>query len=334
MALSDFLGNTSVVESFKRQLSENRLAGSLLFVGISGVGKWTLAHFISKAINCQRRLNDFCDECRSCLKISQQVHPDVRNYAPDGPFIKINQMREMSREIFFKPFEGRRRVFIIDNAHRLRLEAANAILRPLEEPPESSLLILVTDSPNDLLATIRSRCQQTHFAPFSEAALESILRQRSDCSTQDLPLVGRISRGSLGKALSLDIIQYRQARQDLLAAMQACAGKFSYHEASQITESLISAKQKDLFNFKVDVLYNLLRDLFLLTVDPTTKGITNTDLHEELLSLSSSLGVKQVVGATRSLDHLMRGERRNLNKTLAVDRFLFKLSGSVNLQPI
>ena len=334
MGFSNFLGNTLVVESLKRQLSDNRLASSLLFVGISGIGKWTLAHFISKAVNCQKRLNDFCDECGTCLKINQQVHPDVRNYAPDGALIKLNQMREMSREIFFKPFEGCRRVFIIDNAHRLRVEAANAILKPLEEPPESSLLILMTDSPNDLLATIRSRCQQIHFAPFSEAELENILRARSACSAQDLPLVGRISRGSLGKALSLDISQYRQVRQDFLATIQACTGKFSYHEASQISEFLISAKQKEHFNFKVDVLYNLLRDLFLLKVDPTTEDITNTDLHKELLSLSSSLGVEQVVGATRSLDHLMRGERRNLNKTLGLDRFLFKLSGSVNLQPI
>lgn len=327
MGWSDFLGNAPVRDLVRRSLAEDRLPCSLLFAGIAGVGKGTLAHFLCKAANCRELEDDFCDDCGSCRKIEQQVHPDVRRYAPDGAFIKIDQMRDLIREVFFKPFEGRRRVFVIDQAHRLRLEAANAILKTLEEPPETSLLILVTDSPNDLPGTLRSRCQRIQFHPFTPVELESILRQRSIYPAGDLPLVGRISRGSLGKALNLDLQQYREARGEMVEAIRACAGALSYHRALQNTEPLASPRQKGQFEFKTGVLYDLLRDLMLIRLDAPSENLTNIDLHSELAEIGSALTLEQIADAVGSLDHLMKGLRRNLNKSLALDRFLFRLSG-------
>ena len=167
MPFDDFLGNRSVLETVRTQLATGRLRHSMLFAGVTGIGKWTLAQFIAKASNCIRLQNDFCDSCPSCERISDNAHPDVRNVAPDGQFIKIDQMRSLSREVFFKPFEGRRRVFIIDEAEKFRDESANSILKTLEEPPDTSFLILITSRPNDLLPTIRSRCQTYRFAPLS-----------------------------------------------------------------------------------------------------------------------------------------------------------------------
>ena len=328
MGWSDFLGNSPVRDLMRQSLSDGRLPSSLLFAGIAGVGKGTLAHFLSKAANCRKLQNDFCDECGSCRKIEQGVYPDVRTYAPDGAFIKIDQMRDLIREVFFKPFEGRRRVFVIDQAHRLRLEAANALLKTLEEPPETSLLILVTDSPNDLPGTLRSRCQRIQFHPFSPAELESILQQRSIYPTRDLPLVGRISRGSLGKALNLDLQQYREARREMLEAIRACTGALSYRQALQITEPLASVRQKGQFEFKTGVLYDLLRDLLLIQQGAPPENLTNLDLHSELAEIGSALTFERIVDAVGSLDHLMKGLGRNLNKSLALDRFLFRLSGT------
>ena len=327
MGWSDFLGNAPIRDLMRQNLSQGRLPSSLLFAGIAGIGKGTLAHFLAKATNCRNLQDDFCDDCGSCRKIEQGAHPDVRSYSPDGAFIKIDQMRDMIREVFFKPFEGRRRVFVIDQAHRLRLEAANAILKTLEEPPETSLLILVTDSPNDLPGTLRSRCQRIQFYPFPPEELESILRRRSIHPAQDLPLVGRISGGSLGRALNLDLQQYRQARRELVDAIQACAGAFSYHQALQITEPLASPRQKGQFEFKIGLLYDLLRDLFLIRLGAPPESVTNLDLQPELIEISSSLTLGQLVDAIGSLDHLMKGLRRNLNKSLALDRFLFRLGG-------
>ncbi|MGH9429811.1 MAG: ATP-binding protein, partial [Terriglobia bacterium] len=165
MPFDDFLGNRSILETVRNQLATGRLRHSMLFAGVAGIGKWTLAQFIAKACNCVRLQNDFCNSCPSCQRISENAHPDVTNVAPDGQFIKIDQMRSLSREVFFRPFEGKRRVFIVDEAEKFRDESANSILKTLEEPPDTSILILVTSRPNDLLPTLRSRCQMDRFAP-------------------------------------------------------------------------------------------------------------------------------------------------------------------------
>ena len=330
MGFHDFVGNTSILESIQQQLSENRIPSSVLFTGISGIGKWTLAHYISKALNCKEFTNDFCDSCTSCLKVNQKVHLDVKTYSPDGTFIKINQMRELNREVFFKPFEGRYRVFIIDQAHYLRIEAANAILKTLEEPPETSIIILITNSPNDLIATIRSRCQLFHFSPLDPLTLQKLLQQRSIFSSQDIPLVERISEGSLGKALTLDLNQYRKSREKLMISLDACINHFSYHRGRKIMEYLTSVNQKEHFISNLEILYKLLRDIFILKIDPSTETITNIDLKDELNTLSGQVTFAQIHSATQSLDWLSKGLERNLNKTLALDRFLFTLGGLTN----
>ena len=327
MGFHNFMGNTPILKSIQQQLSEAKIPSSLLFAGTSGIGKWTLAHYISKALNCNKLTNDFCDSCTSCLKINNNVHLDVKTYSPDGTFIKINQMRELNKEVFFKPFEGSRRVFIIDQAHHLRIEAATSILKTLEEPPETSVMILITDSPSDLLATIRSRCQIFHFSPLESHILQKILKQQSTFASEDIPLVERISEGSLGKALTLDLNQYRKSRGKLIIALDACIGHLAYHQARKVMDYFTSFNQKEFFTFNLDILQKLLRDIFILKIDPSAGMITNIDLHEKLNILSRKVTLAQICGAAQTLDWLTKGLERNLNKTLALDRFLFTLSG-------
>ena len=199
MAFADFLGNTPVLETVRHQLANQQFPHSVLFSGIRGIGKWTLAQFLAKAMNCRNGQNDFCDDCAPCRRISENAYPDVKNVAPEGQFTKIDQMRDVSREVYFKPFEGRYRVFIIDEAEKLKEEAANSILKTLEEPPETSILILITSRPNDLLPTIRSRCQNYRFAPLPPAGIEQLLQKRTQWSPDDRQLLARISSGSLGE---------------------------------------------------------------------------------------------------------------------------------------
>ena len=165
----------------------------------------------------------------------------------------------------------------------------------------------MTDAPNDLPGTLRSRCQRIQFHPFSPAELESILRPRSIHPARDLPLVGRISRGSLGRALNLDLQQYREARGEMVEAIRACAGALSYHRALRITEPLASPRHKGQFEFKTGVLYDLLRDLMLIQLGAPGDNLTNIDLQSELSDIGSALTFGQIVDAVGSLDLLMKG---------------------------
>ncbi|MFN8008357.1 MAG: DNA polymerase III subunit delta' [Terriglobia bacterium] len=197
--LGSISGNSLLVDTLRSQLAKGCVPHSLLFSGLPGLGKATLARFLAKALNCQNASADFCDQCSSCLKINSGTHPDVRLFQPDGQFIKIDSMRTLSRESRYHPFEGRRRVFILEEADRLNLEAANSILKTLEEPPESSVLILVTAKLNDLLPTIRSRCQLYRFAPLSLEEMEQLLCLAKRAVSPDRKLVSRLSAGSIGR---------------------------------------------------------------------------------------------------------------------------------------
>lgn len=329
MGLNDFLGNAPVLESVKKQLAQGRLPNSMLFAGIPGIGKRTLARFISKAANCLNHAHDFCDVCSSCKKINDNCHPDVRLILPEGQLIKIDQMRELSREVFFKPFEGRRRVYIIDEAEKMRLEAANSILKTLEEPPETTVLILISARPDDLLATIRSRCQIYQFVPLLPSAILQILSTHYGSLREEHPLLSQISGGSVGRALSLDLDVYQKIRHEMLDLIEVCTQDLLYTRALKLITPL--AKDKECFDNKIDVLYNLLHDLFLLKVDPNADFITNPDVRDKLLKLCSGLTLEQIMAAAESLDYIEAGSKRNLNKGLSLDQFVFRFSGM--LQP-
>jgi len=327
MGFSEFLGNTTIVQALQKQLAQDRLPHSLLFAGLRGIGKRTLADFVSMAVNCLEQNHDFCRRCPSCRKIVENSHADVKHFAPDGQFIKIGQMRELSYEAFFRPFEGRMRVFIIDEAERMNLESANSILKTLEEPPPSSLLILVSNHPNELLATIRSRCQTYQFAPLPPSDIAFLLEKRATCNEAERLLLSRISSGSVGRALSLELGEYQRTRQEIIELLQLCSRDFLYHRVIRIIAPL--SREKEEFGNKMEMLFGLLHDIFLLKIDSRSELITNHDIREKLLDLSAAFSVAQIVAGTETLDRLETGARRNLNKHLALDQFVLRISGQL-----
>jgi DNA polymerase III subunit delta' len=329
MSFNSFIGNRPIVEALQQQLKEDRLPHAFLFAGPAGIGKGLLALSLAKAVNCSRSSPDFCDQCSNCLKVDQQVHPDVRWYAPDGQFIKIDQMREFSREAFFLPYEGKKRVFILDQADKLRSEAANSILKTLEEPPESTLVILITEKPHDLLLTIRSRCQVYHLSPLSASEVEGVLDRRSIESPSDRRLLTRLSQGSVGRISDFDLGDYRELRRELLQLLKDCAYEFKYSRVSKLIDKMVSRKEeeRERFNLRIEVFFILLRDLFLLKIDNANATVTNVDIQEDLNSLSTGYSLEQLTGAVQVLDHIELGMRRNLNRSLAVDALVFRLSG-------
>jgi DNA polymerase-3 subunit delta' len=325
VGFKDFFGNTRILEVIRTLLKEDRLPHSLLFAGPQGTGKATLAHFISKAINCLNGQWDFCDHCSSCQKINQSLHADVKIYRPDGQFIKIDQIRELSREVYFKPFEGKQRVFILDQADKMNPQSANSVLKTLEEPPLTSLLILISDKPTDILATIRSRCQKYEFTPLPYSDIERLLVKKTHFPEEDRHLLSRLSRGSFGRAMGIDLSEYKNGRMEMLALLEACAQDFLYAKASKLSTALV--REKDQFESKMEILYILLHDLFLMKVDVDSESITNVDLRNELSHLCSTLSFQQLVEGVETLDHIEKGAKRNLNKGLAMDQFIFRLSG-------
>ena len=220
MAFARILGHPRLRGLLARAVGRRRLPPALLFSGPSGVGKKTLALAVGRALLCEGDDGDACDGCAACSRAGRGLHPDAVLVEPDGASIKIEQVRDAVREIAGRPFEGRARAFVFDEAHLVTEQAQNALLKSLEEPPATSHVFLVTASPQALLPTIRSRCQTLRFSPLPQSLLETHLRETSGLSPDEARLRAALSGGSLGVALAFESEAWRDLRVELLEMLE------------------------------------------------------------------------------------------------------------------
>ncbi len=364
MAFSDFLGNERIVTALRGALRAGRVPHALFFTGARGVGKFTLARMFAQAANCERLKDDFCGECATCLRIAQladpeklieqglvergesadaatvervplilQSHPDVWALVPDPvrlkspvarPMLRVGQLRAVQRAAYFQPM-GRRRVFILDGAETMRWDVANVFLKILEEPPGSATLILTAPSPYALLPTIVSRCLQFHFAPLPPAAVEKILKDKTDRSRSEIRLAAQLAEGSPGLAMEINVEAASQNRKNALRILERAARGQGFAQLFADTSAL--AKDRDSsFEEQLGIFYGLLTDLLELTSKINEPVLRNVPLAKELESLAKSVDSAWVLRAIAGFDELHAGARRNLNRQLGLDALAASLA--------
>jgi DNA polymerase III subunit delta' len=314
--LDHFLGNARVVEILRRAIELDRLPHALIFAGPSGVGKRTLAILLAQLLNCESRSGRLvCGKCSGCRKIAQGSHPDIRLVEPDGAFIKIEQIRSMIGEIAYQPFEAKYRVVILDPAEQLKVEAANCMLKTLEEPPSRTIIILVTSNPYALLTTIQSRSRLLQFAGISQDSIETYLVQHAGRNPGDAHLAAALSRGSLGNALAFEAGSYLPVRARALSFVSLLLSRGSFAEASRLAASTV--KDKEAFPVWVDAVLTILQDLFYAKTAPERIG--QRDILSDLTTLADLTPTGAVASAVRAFDKLRRGLRQNVNRQIALE---------------
>ncbi len=199
------IGHKQIVTQLKNAVVSERVAGAYLFTGQQGVGKETVALYFANLILCEGTTEGLtpCKECSACRKIKNSNHPDLRIIRPDGAQMKIDQIRNIQREIIYQPLEGTRKIYILANTERMNDSAANALLKTLEEPPAASTLILLTENLISMLPTIRSRCQILTFNTLPTEELTEALVERFSIDTQTASDAAILARGVVGKAITL-----------------------------------------------------------------------------------------------------------------------------------
>jgi DNA polymerase-3 subunit delta' len=364
MGFQQFLGNERIVNALRGMLRRDRAPSALLFTGPRGIGKFTLARMFAQAANCERLKDDFCGECPSCQRLISfqnpqplieaglaergesadaaaverspliiETHPDVWLIVPDPvrlrnpvarPMIRVGQLRAVQRAAYFRP-EGRRRIFILDGASTMRWTDADLFLKILEEPPESATLILLAPSPDSLLQTIRSRCLQFHFAPVPSVQIEEFLKARTDATAPARKLAARLSGGSPGIALSLDLKESARLRNAVLQVLQRAISGEKYSELFAATAQ-ICKQEKESFENVLELFYSLLTDLLEVSQGPNGVLPRNPDLIRELETLGKKIDFEWVLRATRGLDELEAGLRRNVSRQLGLDSVVTSLA--------
>src|SRR5215471_10115021 len=225
MSFRQVTGHRPVLELLARAVSRGSLPPTLIFAGPDGVGKRLTAMALAQSLNCEKPVSyadgtDACGACGPCARIARGVHADVLVVEPgDSGSIKIDQVREAIERAAYRPFEGRRRLVIVDGADALVGEAQNALLKTLEEPPPSSVFVLVTSRPDLLLPTVRSRGHRLRFGALAESDVASVLMAQHGFSDADAHAAAATSDGSVGRALEENTDDAIEARDTAVGVL-------------------------------------------------------------------------------------------------------------------
>ncbi len=337
--LDAFQGNRPVVEALTRMIESERIAQTLLLDGPEGVGKATLARrFAARLIGHAEKIelddlslehNTTIIEEREKWPSEKRVddpllfssHPDFVTFPPDGPLrqISIQQMRLLKERAQYKPLKGAWRVFLIDHVDRAGEQAANSLLKTLEEPPEHLILMMTAENPFDLLPTIRSRAVPFHMGRLSEDEMRSFAAARGlDQSERRLALAA----GSPGMALAIDLEDYDKRRAAMLALLAAACGEAEFGIWTKHAESIASRKTEKLEQY-LKVLYLLLGDVLALQYG--TGELRNPDIRLALQALATRVRFEWIRKAVAKVDELMDLLRRNIQKSIALDALVVEL---------
>jgi DNA polymerase-3 subunit delta' len=343
----ELTGNARVKAVLKRMLVSDRLPGALLFTGEEGIGKKRFALEVARALNCRSpKDEEACGICPSCKRIeklnypqredadewSQIIwtdHPDVGLVVAPKRVLRVEQMRQIEKEANYRPFEGKARVFLIDEADKLNDASANALLKVLEEPPGTSYLILITARPAMLLPTILSRCQMIRFSPLAPDEIETYLTKNNLVDTKTARLRARAAGGSIGRALSGDLVTFTSQRKAMLKVLHALVVSDDRSQLLRSAEQLNEAQYKEEFEERLDVLETLIRDAWMLSLGVESTQLVNEDLSAELGEISAKLDSSRAADWILQIEDLREQLIVNVNRKVTTDALFLVMAGDV-----
>ena len=347
---AELTGNERVKAALKRMLVSDRLPGALLFTGEEGIGKKLFALEVARALNCRTpKDEEACGVCSSCTRIAKlnypqrddaeewtQIiwtnHPDVGLVVAPKRVLRVEQMRQIEKEANFRPFEGKARVFLIDEADKLNDASANALLKVLEEPPRTSHLILITARPAMLLPTILSRCQMIRFSPLTPAEIETHLTKINLVDKKTARLRARAAGGSIGRALSGDLVTFTSQRKAMLKVLNALVVSDDRAQLLRSAEQLNEAQYKEEFEERLDVLETLIRDAWMLSLGVEPSQLVNEDLTPELQEISQKLDSRCAGDWILQIEDMREQLIVNINRKVTTDALFLVMAGDVAAQ--
>ncbi len=335
MAFGDLIGQRAARELLQRGLRAGRLPAGLLFVGPAGVGKRRFALAVAQALNCPVAPAEGCGACAACQRVERGEHPDVRALSPDGAQIKIGQAREAIQFALGTPFEGRRRVLLVEQADAFNAAAANAFLKTLEEPPAHAQIILISARPDALPATIRSRCPVVRFGLLTLSEVEACLARQGKRPSADLRFLARLAQGRPGAVAGLDLEAFRQQRRTLLELLELLGQGQSVARLLKAAHYFGKLERPE-FEATLDILAGLLRDLACLKThavvgpgEDADETLIHTDIRAKLQALADRFTLERIHQALARFEAIRRDLTYNINRVLALEAAFLDLTASV-----
>ena len=332
---SKIIGQERAIQFLKQVIARAKMPHAYLFVGIPGVGKTTTAVALAQAINCQDPVHgEGCGRCRCCRQVESGNFADLEFIEPEGQNIKIEQIRQLDRTFGFLPLSGRYRVTVVRQAETMTLEAANAFLKTLEEPPPGNLLILNVTEPLDLLPTIVSRCQKVAFRPLPALLITGWLMNRRGLEEDKASIVAKLCGGSLGRALEMLDKDFLQRRVDYLEGLNALLQRPADEALEAVLQYTGKEKKKEAGGEKrgdssvaelLGTWKTWYRDLLVIKTTGREEWLINSDFLKQLKNISKASRMKNLVDSFLVIDQAERDYRQARNVDLMIENTLLNL---------
>lgn len=334
---SKLVGNDNVKKTLRHLIARRRVPNSLLFAGDDGIGKRQFAIELAKSFVClEPSEGEACDVCAPCRRVNvftfpksddrdahKRVvfsdHPDVGTVIPYNRNILVDAVRHLESEANFRPYEAGARFFIIDDADKMNDSASNALLKTLEEPPPTTHIFLITSRVDSLLPTIRSRCQTLRFAPVAGDQIENFLIEDRAFTHDEARLAARLSRGSIARAVSINVEKFKVRRDKMLAVVTHAVETGDRAALLRISEEMNDAKNKDSFEDNLDILRSVIHDVWTLRVGGDSTRLVNTDLEEKLERVAAESGSADMPAWLAAIDTMRENFIVNINRKIASD---------------
>lgn len=358
MPFRHITGHRRLLELLARSIAHDRLPPSLIFGGPEGVGKATTALALAQAVNCLTpilepsrpdargprpgavgsvgegtdRAPDACGTCASCRRIARGVHPDVLWIEPgDTGSIKIEQIRDATDSLIYRPFEGRRRVVIVDQADALGAAPQNALLKTLEEPRPASVFILVTPRPDALLPTVRSRCAILRFGRLAASDVAAILIAKHKYPEAEAHAVAAIADGSVGRALEARAVEFAAARDGAQQVLTAAVRSEQPRARLDLAKDLLPKRpsstvgEREYLSVHLRAMSSLLRDLGVVATGADITSMANTDLRAPLERLARGFQYDRAARAFNAVDQAIAAIDHNVSPKIVADWLVLQL---------
>ncbi len=329
MSFKDIVGQERAIKILTKSLKENRVSSSYIFIGSEGTGKkFTAIEFI-KAVNCLN-LNknmEACNNCHSCNGINKQCCPDLKIVKTTKGSIKIGQIREIRKEIELKPFRSKKKVYIIDQAEKMTLEASNCLLKTIEEPPYYAIIILICSKIDPILPTIVSRCQIINFRLLTSFKIkELLLNKLNNLENDKAEIISKLAQGSIGKAFKLSVDkEYFIRREKMLDYLSTIiTGKYGDDIFTKV-EKIMS--EIDRIEEILEMIKLWYRDILIIKNTRNQNYIVNCDKLEILGKKSQIYSQKMLIDILDYLDQVEEYLTKNANKRLVLERLYIKMVG-------
>jgi DNA polymerase-3 subunit delta' len=310
-------------------LHDATLPHALIFSGIAGIGKIAVAKTVAMALNCQKNSDGAnpCGHCLPCRQIIADSHPDVLVIEPQGNYLRIDQIRKLLNTLALKPFTAGHRVVIISDSQAMNKEAANALLKALEEPPSNTIIILTTLQTSDLLPTIVSRCRKIRFNPLSSEDISSLLAETEEVDQRFIHTAAALSNGSLTKAKRLSTTYWRQQRNWLIrsAGLNHSANTGQRSVALALAFAAQLSQKKEQITQLLEILKTWIRDLSIWPYQP--QSVINTDYDEELALTRSNMDDGQLLCLWNAVEKAEKDIAAKANMRLTLDVMALSLAG-------